>query len=90
MTYMTTYARETLKLSGRISLVAPIINGTAGVLFGLAGGLLADRFGRRAMMIWPRAVFILALWPVYYLMASQPRRGDLVRGHLHTGRSQRG
>ena len=69
MTYMTTYARETLKLSGQVSLTAPIINGTAGVLFGLAGGLLADRFGRRVMMIWPRIFFILALWPAYYLMA---------------------
>ena len=69
MTYMTTYARETLKLSGRVSLAAPIINGTAGVLFGIAGGVLSDRFGRRAMMIWPRVFFILALWPVYYLMA---------------------
>jgi MFS family permease len=69
LTYMTTYARQTLKLSGQISLAAPIINGTAGVLFGLAGGLLSDRFGRRTMMIWPRVAFILALWPVYYLMA---------------------
>ena len=69
MTYMTTYARATLKLSGQISLAAPIVNGTAGVLFGLAGGVLSDRFGRRAMMIWPRVFFILALWPAYYLMA---------------------
>jgi len=69
LTYMTTYARQTLKLSGQVSLAAPIVNGTAGVLFGLAGGLLSDRFGRRPMMIWPRVVFILALWPVYYLMA---------------------
>jgi MHS family citrate/tricarballylate:H+ symporter-like MFS transporter len=69
MTYMTTYARETLKLSGQVSLTAQIINGTAGVLFGLAGGLLADRFGRRPMMIWPRIFFILALWPAYYMMA---------------------
>ena len=34
MTYMTTYARETLKLSSQVSLAAPIINGSAGVLFG--------------------------------------------------------
>jgi MHS family citrate/tricarballylate:H+ symporter-like MFS transporter len=69
MTYMTTYARETLKLSGQVSLAAPIINGATGALFGLAGGVLSDRFGRRAMMIWPRVFFILALWPVFYLMA---------------------
>ncbi len=69
MTYMTTYARETLKLSSRVSLAAPIVNGTAGVLFGLAGGLLSDRLGRRALLIWPRLFFILALWPVFYLMA---------------------
>jgi MHS family citrate/tricarballylate:H+ symporter-like MFS transporter len=69
MTYMTTYARETLKLSGQVSLAAPIINGASGALFGLIGGVLSDRYGRRAMMIWPRVFFILALWPVFYLMA---------------------
>ena len=69
MTYMTTYARETLKMSAAVSLAAPIVNGAAGVTFGLIGGLLSDRLGRRTMMIWPRVAFILALWPAFYLMA---------------------
>ena len=68
MTYMTTYARETLKMGAGISLAAPLVNGAAGLVFGLLGGVLSDRFGRRPMLIWPRVVYLIALWPVFYLM----------------------
>ena len=68
MTYMTTYARETLKMGAGISLAAPLVNGAAGLIFGLIGGALSDRLGRRAMLIWPRLVFLTALWPIFYLM----------------------
>ena len=30
--------------------------------------MLSDRFGRRPMLIWPRVVYLIALWPVFYLM----------------------
>ncbi len=68
MTYMTTYARETLKMGAGISLAAPLVNGAAGLVFGLLGGVLSDRFGRRPMLIWPRVAYLIALWPVFYLM----------------------
>ncbi len=73
MTYMTTYARDTLHMGPGIALGAQIANGAAGAVGGLAGGVLADRFGRRALMIWPRIVFLLAVWPAYWLMV---RRHD--------------
>jgi MFS family permease len=68
--YMTTYARVTLKLGAAIALAAPVLSGLAGVIFGLVGGALADRFGRRPLLIWPRAVLLAATWPAFHLMAS--------------------
>jgi MFS family permease len=80
MTYMTIYARETLRMGAAISLAAPIVNGAAGVLLGLAGGFLSDRIGRRAMLIWPRVFFLLALWPTFYLMARDRDGATLLIG----------
>lgn len=80
MTYMTIYARETLKMGAAISLAAPIVNGSAGVVFGLIGGALSDRFGRRAMLIWPRLFFLLALWPTFYLMSHNRDGATLLTG----------
>ena len=68
LTYMTTYARDTLHMGPGIALGAQVANGAAGAAGGLAGGLLCDRFGRKALLIWPRIVFLLALWPAYFLM----------------------
>lgn len=69
MTYMTTYARDTLKMGAAISLAAPLVSGVTGLAFGLLGGALSDRFGRKSMLIWPRILFLVALWPIFYLMA---------------------
>ena len=66
--FMTTYAKTTLHMSAGSSLSASIANGAAGVIGGLAGGFLSDRFGRKALMIWPRAAFLAAIWPAFFLM----------------------
>ncbi len=68
LTYMTTYGRETLKLGPTVSLVSQVVSGGAGAAFGLVGGVLTDRFGRRGLLIWPRLAVTLAIWPVYWLM----------------------
>ena len=73
--YMTTYAIHTLHMPAKIALGANIANGLGGVIFGLIGGLWADRYGRRPLMIWPRIAFLLAIWPAYSLMVA---RHDMV------------
>jgi MFS family permease len=80
MTYMTTYARETLHMGPGIALGAQVINGTSGALGGLAGGLLADRYGRRILLIWPRIALIVAIWPAYFLMARDRDAATLLGG----------
>ena len=66
--YLTTYAIRTLHMPTGISLGATAVSGTCGLAGGLIGGALSDRIGRRPLMIWPRLVFLLATWPVFWLV----------------------
>jgi MHS family citrate/tricarballylate:H+ symporter-like MFS transporter len=66
--YMTTYAFKTLHMSAGVSLGATLMSGACGLTGGLIGGVLSDRLGRRALMIWPRVVFLLATWPAFFLL----------------------
>ncbi len=66
--YMTTYAITTLHMPPGISLGATVANGAFGLIATLAGGFLCDRFGRKALMIWPRIGFLIATYPAFYLM----------------------
>jgi MFS family permease len=75
--YMTTYAIATLHLPPATALTATVVGGVA--LFGgaLAGGWLADRYGRRATMLWPRLILTLTTWPLFLLLARHPSAGTL-------------
>lgn len=66
--YMTTYAIQTLKMPAAVAFGATLANGLAGATGGLIGGVLSDRFGRRPLMIWPRCVFLIAIWPAFLLI----------------------
>ena len=66
--FMTTYAQATLHMGLQTGLLVAVTNGFAGFFASLAGGALSDRFGRRALMIWPRVLFIAAIMPVFMLI----------------------
>jgi MFS family permease len=66
--YMTTYALRTLHMAAEVSLAASAVSGVCGLVAGLIGGVLSDRFGRRPLMIWPRIVFLLVTWPAFFLL----------------------
>ena len=66
--YITTYAFKTLHMPADVSLGATVVSGICGLVGGLIGGVLCDRFGRRPMMIWPRIVFLLSIWPAFMLI----------------------
>ncbi len=71
-TYMTTYALTTLKLPPTTALFATVVGGTATFLFSLLGGLLADRYGRKMIMVLPRIILILAILPLFNLLVGEP------------------
>jgi MFS transporter, MHS family, citrate/tricarballylate:H+ symporter len=76
--YLTTFALHTLHMAAGISLAATAMSGTCGLVGGLIGGALSDRFGRRPLMIWPRLVFLLATWPAFYLLVRHPNAAMLL------------
>ena len=66
--YMTSYAKTTLHLPESTAIAATLMLGLASLIFCLVGGALADRYGRRVVMIVPRALLVLVAYPAYYLM----------------------
>jgi len=48
------------------------VAGCSTFLFSLLGGWLADRFGRRTVMIVPRILLTVLVWPAFLLLAWHP------------------
>jgi MFS family permease len=66
--YMTTYAIKTLQFPPTTALAATVALGVSTVIFSLLGGWLADRFGRKPVMLIPRILAILAAYPAFMLL----------------------
>jgi MFS family permease len=75
--YMTTYAIKTLHLPDTTALTATVVGGVALFAGALLGGWLADRFGRRGTMLWPRLLLTLTTWPLFILLSREPSAGML-------------
>jgi MFS family permease len=71
-TNMPTYAKSTLGLSFAASTGTTIALGAASVIFPLAGGWLADRIGRRPVMIVPRAAIVVLAIPAFWFLTRHP------------------
>ena len=71
-TNMPTYAKATLGLSLAASTGTTIALGLASIVFPLFGGWLADRIGRRPVMIWPRVAIVFVAIPAFYFLAHNP------------------
>jgi MHS family citrate/tricarballylate:H+ symporter-like MFS transporter len=63
--YMTTYAQHTLQVATDLAFATTVVSNGAGILGALAGGWLADRFGRWPVMVWPQAAALLLTYPVF-------------------------
>jgi MFS family permease len=75
--FMATYAISTLHLPATLSLSATLLQGASTFAFALLGGWLGDRYGRRALVIWPRIALALVIVPVFSLVAAAPSAGTL-------------
>jgi MFS family permease len=75
--YMTTYAISTLHLPSATALTATVVGGVSLIVGALAGGWLADRYGRRPTMLWPRFLLTITAWPLFLLLARFPNAGTL-------------
>jgi MFS family permease len=70
--YMTTYAIVTLKLPSTLSLSATVVGGLSTAASSYLGGWLADRVGRRPVMVIPRIALALVIWPAFWLLSTAP------------------
>jgi MFS family permease len=75
--YMTTYAIATLHFPASTALAATVIGGVSTFLCALLGGWLADRYGRRAVMLLPRLVLTVVTWPLFLLIDLWPGAATL-------------
>lgn len=71
-TNMPIYARSTLGLTETVSTAVPIVLGCASILFPLLGGWLADKIGRRPILIWPRVFIVILVIPAFYWLGLKP------------------
>ncbi|KVD78812.1 MFS transporter [Burkholderia sp. ABCPW 14] len=72
LNYMTTFALTELHLPGGVAMLATLATGAALAVCSLVGGSLSDRFGRRAVLIWPRVLLLLLIFPALQLIVSHP------------------
>ncbi len=69
LTYMTTFAGETLHMRANLAFGATAVLGLCGVLFDPIGGWLSDRFGRKPVMLWPWLFLLAAAVPAFWVLA---------------------
>jgi MFS family permease len=77
-TYMTTFAIATLKLPASIALTATLVGGFCTLVFSLLGGWLSDRFGRRPVMLAPRILLAIVIYPLFLLLTALPDAATLL------------
>jgi MFS family permease len=68
--YTTTYALTTLGYGQRAAMTANLCVGVSGTTFALIGGVLADRWGIKAITVIPRVLVTLLLYPALQLIVS--------------------
>jgi MFS family permease len=66
--YLTTYAQSTLHMAVPTAFSATIIFGLIGVVGDLSGGLLADRFGPKRVLLVPWLLLIVSIVPAFGLL----------------------
>lgn len=66
--YLTTYAQSTLHMAVPTAFAATVVLGSIGVAGDLSGGLLADRFRPKRVLVLPWLLLIGGIVPVFHFL----------------------
>jgi MFS family permease len=70
ISYMTTFAQDTLHLGANAAFGTPIAEGVAAICLAPLGGWLSDRAGRKPVALTGLCALLLLVVPCYYAMVS--------------------
>jgi MFS family permease len=68
LAFLNTYAHNFLGMRTDVSFKATIVFGVANIIFSTLAGQLSDRYGRKPLMLIPRVLMALAIWPAFALL----------------------
>lgn len=70
--YTATFGQNELHLSASAAMAGQVAANAVGIGTSLVGGYLSDRWGRRALMIWPQLALALLILPCFsWLLAAR-------------------
>jgi len=78
--YMTTYAQTTLHVASSTAFATSLVSNGLQIIGALLGGWLADRFGRKPVMIIPQLVVLVFTYPTFLWMVDAPGAWSLLFG----------
>lgn len=78
--YMTTYAQNTLHVSSTLAFAVSLVSNGIQFAGALVGGWLADRLGRKPVMISPQLATLLLTYPVFLWIVHAPAAPSLLVG----------
>jgi MFS transporter, MHS family, citrate/tricarballylate:H+ symporter len=78
--YMTTYAQNTLHVPPTLAFTTSMVGNGLQIIGALGGGWLADRYGRKPVMVWPQLLTLLLTYPVFLWIAHEPGATSLIAG----------
>ena len=78
--YMTTYAKTTLHVSPSLAFTVSLVSNGLQIIGALLGGWLADRLGRKPVMMWPQLVVLVLTYPAFLWIVQAPGAWSLLFG----------
>ncbi|WP_022721016.1 MFS transporter [Rhodopseudomonas sp. B29] len=78
--YMTTYAQNTLHVASSLAFAVSMVGNGLQIIGALGGGWMADRFGRKPVMIIPQALALALTYPSFLWIVADPGPASLLFG----------